>query len=127
MHIIKHILIYLLVLNTLASTLAVPLIYMDFGMRQDYIAEVLCINRDKPMLNCDGKCYLAKKLQAAQEQQEQENETINIKSAPVFFAQIQEAIAFDKHIGLLQNTYQVLPGILNYTAYLQQIFTPPRG
>ncbi|PIB35343.1 hypothetical protein BFP72_08010 [Reichenbachiella sp. 5M10] len=124
---VKHILIYLLALNTLASTLAVPLIYMDFGMRRDYIAEVLCINRDKPMLHCDGKCYLAKKLQAAQEQQEQENETINIKSAPFFFSQAQETIAFDKPIDLIQNMYQVLPSILNYTAYLQQVFTPPRG
>ena len=28
----------------------------------DYIVENLCENRDRPMLNCDGKCYLAKKL-----------------------------------------------------------------
>lgn len=32
-----------------------------------YIAKVLCENRDKPMLHCDGKCYLRKKLAAQQQ------------------------------------------------------------
>lgn len=33
----------------------------------DYIARVLCENRDKPGKHCDGKCYLRKKLAAAQQ------------------------------------------------------------
>jgi hypothetical protein len=42
----------------------------EYIMNYDYIANVLCENKDKPQLKCDGKCYLAKKL--AQESQEQE-------------------------------------------------------
>jgi hypothetical protein len=33
-----------------------------------YIAAVLCENRDKPALKCDGKCYLRKKMAAAQQE-----------------------------------------------------------
>jgi hypothetical protein len=35
------------------------------------IAANLCENRDKPLLNCDGKCYLAKKIAAAAEEERQ--------------------------------------------------------
>ena len=28
----------------------------------EYVAEVLCVNKDKPKLNCDGKCYLKRQL-----------------------------------------------------------------
>ncbi|MCV9385779.1 hypothetical protein [Reichenbachiella ulvae] len=127
MKIAKDILIFILALNTLASTLAVPLIYMDFGMRRDYIAEVLCINRDKPMLNCDGKCYLAKKLKAAQEQQDKENESINIKSAPSFFAQLLEMISFDRSVNTSSPIYQdrVLHFVLS--TFLSEVFVPPRA
>lgn len=45
-------------------------IYISFKINQDYIARVLCVNKNKPMLNCNGKCYLAKKLKQA-EQREQ--------------------------------------------------------
>ncbi len=34
----------------------------EYIVNYDYIANVLCENKDKPQLNCDGKCYLAKQL-----------------------------------------------------------------
>ena len=34
----------------------------DYIVNYDYIVNVLCENKDKPQLNCDGKCYLAKQL-----------------------------------------------------------------
>lgn len=36
-----------------------------------YIASTLCINIDKPQLQCNGKCYLSKKLEKAREQEKQ--------------------------------------------------------
>lgn len=51
-----------------------PLIYIDFELRRDYIAKNLCVNRDKPELKCDGKCYLAKRLAMAHEKEQQEAE-----------------------------------------------------
>ena len=53
-----------LLLLTLISvkTLLVPVVYLDFELRKDYIIQNLCENRFKPQLNCNGQCYLAKKL-----------------------------------------------------------------
>ncbi|ASK31584.1 hypothetical protein CEY12_16340 [Chryseobacterium sp. T16E-39] len=40
-----------------------PLIpIMEYAVNYDYIVETLCINKDKPELNCNGKCYLSKEL-----------------------------------------------------------------
>jgi hypothetical protein len=53
-----------LFLLTLISvkTLLVPVVYLDFELRKDYIIQNLCENRFKPQLKCNGQCYLAKKL-----------------------------------------------------------------
>lgn len=39
-----------------------------FYFNRSYIAEKLCINRDKPELKCKGNCYLAKKLKESESQ-----------------------------------------------------------
>jgi len=40
----------------------------EYIANYDYIVNVLCENKDKPQLNCDGKCYLAKQLAKENEQ-----------------------------------------------------------
>ena len=35
---------------------------IEYHANYDYIASVLCENRDKPYLKCNGKCYLEKQL-----------------------------------------------------------------
>jgi hypothetical protein len=44
-------------------------IYAGFEVNQKYIAEKLCENRDKPWLNCNGRCYLMKKIKQAEEKE----------------------------------------------------------
>lgn len=64
--------VYVLTSLLMLRTLVVPVILVDFELRHDYIAQYLCENRLRPELHCDGKCYLAKKLKAAQEHDERE-------------------------------------------------------
>lgn len=35
---------------------------IEYYANYDYIANVLCENRDKPYLECNGKCYLEKQI-----------------------------------------------------------------
>ena len=47
---------------------------VEYALNYDYIVENLCENKDKPMLNCDGKCYLSKMLaEASQGSSPQDN------------------------------------------------------
>jgi hypothetical protein len=51
-------------------------------VNQSYIAKNLCINREKPMMHCNGKCYLSKKLKQQEKQDQQapvpKNERIEV-------------------------------------------------
>ena len=53
---------YLLYLLAMVRPL-VPI--MEYYANYDYIANVLCENRYKPYLECNGKCYLEKQLNKA--------------------------------------------------------------
>ena len=39
--------------------------YAEYVLNYEYISEVLCINKDKPKLECNGKCYLMQSLAEA--------------------------------------------------------------
>lgn len=49
-------------------------IVAEFVWNQDYIAQNLCENIDKPVLKCNGKCQLAKELE--QNEEKKSNQTI---------------------------------------------------
>lgn len=38
----------------------IPLV--EYAVNYDYISTVLCINKSKPELHCNGKCYVSKEL-----------------------------------------------------------------
>lgn len=52
----------------------IPLLYLDFEIRRDYIVANLCQNRTRPQMHCDGKCYLAKRIAALNEQEKRQAE-----------------------------------------------------
>ncbi len=39
--------------------------FLEYHSNKDYIANVLCENRDKPAMACNGKCYLKKQIVAS--------------------------------------------------------------
>ncbi|WP_303309833.1 hypothetical protein [Hymenobacter sp. BT730] len=46
-------------------------IVATWWLQRDYVARVLCVNRNKPQMRCNGKCHLAKRLKAADAAQPQ--------------------------------------------------------
>ena len=55
----------------------VPL--LDYAINKKFIAAVLCENRNKPEMKCEGKCYLCKKIkkQAGNEAEYPEQKSTN--------------------------------------------------
>jgi|SRR5699024_3518893 len=49
-------------------------VILGFELNQEYIATHLCVNRDSPAMECNGHCFLHKKLDQNQDRQNQENE-----------------------------------------------------
>lgn len=67
--------VFLLILSLLSANLSRYFVYVGFQFNKNYIAANLCENRDKPVLQCNGKCYLSKKLkQEAEKEKSQERQ-----------------------------------------------------
>lgn len=79
----------LLLFSLLTANCSNLFVYLGFEVNQNYIAKELCINRDKPEMNCNGKCYLMKKLKQAEEK-EQKQERASQK------VQLQDALVIQK-------------------------------
>jgi len=65
---------YLLIVALLSSNFSTLFIFAGFKMNQDYIAAHLCVNRNKPWLHCNGKCYFMRKIK--QEQEKEKNQDL---------------------------------------------------
>lgn len=44
--------------------------YIYFKLNQEAITELYCVNKDKPGMHCNGKCYLMKMLHPEKESQD---------------------------------------------------------
>lgn len=76
----KHFIIGIL-LTAYGLSLMGPLLpLLDYGLRYDYYAEVLCENKDKPELHCNGTCKLAQMLKA---QEEATHDPVHTMSEPL--------------------------------------------
>jgi len=63
-------------------------VLIEFKVNQKFIAETLCENKDKPELNCEGKCYLKTQLAKAESAPADFPDFRNIKDLSPFVVQI---------------------------------------
>ncbi len=96
--------------------------FVEYVINYDYISKILCINKDKPELSCNGKCQLMKKLK---EQQEDDYNSlrISLEKYPIGFVNVlkinKTAYTFNKQKSLYsyKQSYSYL--------YNKEVFHPP--
>jgi hypothetical protein len=100
---------------------------IEYAIDYDYITKVLCENKSKPAMHCNGKCHLMKQL--AKEAENNKPVTPNkkpcIQETEIFFGMHIPAFEFPKRYGAALpqiNTYYV--NLYNY-AVLDYAFRPP--
>ena len=89
---VHHITTYLLAALLFAKMFSMPLVYLDFQLNKQFIAEKLCENKARPVLQCNGKCQLKKKMVQANDAPESNTEKITVKSVSI--EMIQELPSF---------------------------------
>lgn len=67
---LKHIVIPLLLAIVLFQTFATVGTIVQFHVNRKYYADVLCINKNRPELACEGQCVLMKRLKNEFDQQQ---------------------------------------------------------
>ncbi len=98
-----------------------------FNLNQDKVVELFCINKNKPELDCKGKCYLAEKLKEV-------NQNEAGTSVPGSkYKQTSEEILFFEKIALLNipSSAHQISFSFSKSSYAHQfmmsVFQPPRA
>ena len=76
-----------LIMLMLVQPLSKMLIVAEYQVNKNYIATVLCINKNKPELRCEGKCHLTKELGKASQSENKVPELLHIKAELPFIIQ----------------------------------------
>jgi predicted NACHT family NTPase len=98
-------------------------IYAGYEVNQKYIAEKLCENRDKPWLNCNGRCYLMKKIKQAEDKERSaERQVQKSLFQDVFFATNFSFKFHQQLLRLITERYQTMQP----QQVCQSILRPPR-
>lgn len=123
----NYIALFLLVLINV-RTLVIPLVYMDFELRKAFIIKNLCENRFKPELHCNGKCYLAKKLNKIAE----DNASKETNKQSQAFKKILEEVFENQSLFTFNWSHDpadkivIFPDLKIYTnAFISSVFHPP--
>ncbi|WP_146946834.1 hypothetical protein [Cyclobacterium qasimii] len=102
-------------------------ILIDFKINQDFIAEVLCINKDEPMTMCNGKCFLSEQLKKAEEKEEKQAPGSKDDRMSIVYYQSKRLFNFlsfnDKYFSKLKGGYQ---NKFFKASFVTDIYKPPK-
>lgn len=80
----KRLLSTVLVCAVLLSSFSSMVSFAGYQLNKNFIAKVLCINKEVPQKNCQGKCHLKKELEKQEDQQKNSGNTIDDKQFNIF-------------------------------------------
>ena len=83
-----------LLILLIAPMLSKLFLVTNYLYQYDYYVNVLCENKEKPELKCNGTCHLAKELKVVDEKESCPELPAQVKVEPALFYQEVEAIAF---------------------------------
>jgi hypothetical protein len=96
-----------------------------FEANREYIAEVLCINKEEPMTVCHGQCFLDRNLSLVEEQSTQEPANVKLQIETIVFVSHSSDIEFSNRITEIEKTDS--PPRSYQSSDRNSLFHPPRG
>lgn len=101
---------------------------MEYYANQDYIVTVLCENRDKPTIACNGKCYLAKELatfsSVTPQQQQHKNQLPQIDLSKYPVAPLDTPFSLEGYVqNISKISWNYYHSAVQYE--LESLFRPP--
>ncbi len=118
---------FVLVSVFLLQTFSKTIILADFEINKEYIAKVLCVNKSKPKMHCNGKCHLKKELNKAEKEEQSSPNPENEKYEFQLFTESGFNIDLHNSLDVISNSF-----LSDYTFHLSDkhpnsIFHPPQA
>lgn len=120
----RHIFILIMGGLILAQTFSKTLICFNYVLNKDYIAEVLCINKDVPELACEGKCHLKEQLDKETEKEETPSTRLTEKHELTYFSNVF-FLRFTHSFNLDIVEHNTLYTLGDNKAHLSSTYHPP--
>ena len=120
--------IFLLVMvgMLLSNSLIKGALFVNYLVNQAEITKQFCENKDKPKMNCNGKCHLAKQFAKQDKQEKSTSETQKFKvEGTDLTAQITEQLSFVYPLDARETTKSYAYSEVRSDAHLTEIFHPP--
>ncbi|XOV67626.1 MAG: hypothetical protein ACFHU9_00370 [Fluviicola sp.] len=122
---------YLLIAQFLFAMGMKVFLVLDWKINQDRITEKYCENKDKPMMNCNGKCYLSKQLEKMEQQENKERGEFPCPEKAIEKAEFisfinDEAIQFSLEHSSQGTQKGGIFKDLHSKPHLSLVFTPPQ-
>lgn len=76
MKICRKLIAVVLLVGVMANCFNYWIVSTSYHFNKAYISSVLCTNKDKPALHCEGKCFLDIKLKELEQKNKQEQEHV---------------------------------------------------
>lgn len=116
----------LLCLLVLLQSFCRELLVLHYQARKAEITQLFCVNKDKPRLQCNGKCHLRKQLKKATES---EKNPTDAGMAKVKYEVLPPAPSFEPRpqwlLVLAQSGYAPAVASCYASAPVQGVFHPP--
>lgn len=99
---------------------------MDYLIDYEYISTVLCINKDKPELECNGKCYLMQELAKVAEEQSNEmaKKLCSLSFSFMYFITHTSPVEFTVIVTDVKQVIHYHP-FLKVESFSSSLFRPP--
>lgn len=97
-----------------------------YELNKDYVSTVLCVNKDKPQMHCNGKCYLKKQLKKTEDRSSKSTGSKSEKYALVYFIVQEFSFELRQPIRFAQN---YISHYNDFTPHnpIVSIFRPPQS
>ncbi len=122
---LKQMLCVILVAVVLLQSLGKTIVLANYEINKEYISKVLCVNKSKPKMHCNGKCHLKKELKKAEKREQSSSATIEKMEIQLF--------STSSDIFQLSTTFILVNSnmLFNYSNHLSDkhltsIFHPPQ-
>ena len=101
-------------------------VYLGFQLNQEYIAKTFCVNKNRPELHCNGRCYLMSKLKLVNEKEKKQAAKDTLNRMATSFLHKLHTISLQVPIAASITTHSTHYKFTYYSQYIATVFRPPK-
>lgn len=120
----KRFITYLFLGAFLLHSASRMIVYFNYWLNQEFIAQNLCENREKPQMECNGKCHLKKELNKDDERKEKDNKQ-QVEINLLLFQDHHTVISFEESAFIEDQTHCTFVILQKTTGFQSPVFHPP--